>query len=771
MKFRLSPIALAVCALQSAPTIAQEAPSASQPKAEVATQLEALTVEGTAVSPYKQESSASSKIIGPLRDAPVTLQVIPSKVIEDQNQLTLRQMLSNVPGITFGAAEGGNGFGDNITFRGSRIENDIQLDGIRDSAQTARADPFNLEQLEVTKGASSVYSGSGAVSGTINQVSKTAQAKDFTKTGVGVGTDAYSRFTADANRKLSETSALRVNLMSHRSDSPERDEVWSERWGAAGSLAFGIGTDTRTTLNVLHQDNERVPDRGVLWRRLESPGAGAPVPVDRSTYFGLRNVDRENAKIDVFTATIEKDIGDALTLRNTTRHGKTKNDSTLSTLNGLVCIGGVPFQATGDCPEPLTPGGNTWTPSGNSLIPGNLRVDETTIDANVTELRWDVKTGDIEHTIVAGLALSREAFNRDQKQARKADSSAFDTTATDLDGLAAAATVDLNNPNRIWTGPLNWVTNSRSENTLDNQAVYVFDTVKFGEAWLLSAGLRGERNEANYRTFNVTGTSETTDADSDDTLISGRLGLVFKPTQNGSVYISYGNSEAPSSTSVIASCSSTGSAQNCNLDPEETINYELGTKWDVLDQKLSLAAALFRNERTNARVSSGDPEIPVQVLDGESRVDGIELSASGQITDKWSIYAGFALLDSEVLQSISDAQAGANVIDAQAGNEIPNTPKQSGSLWTSYRLPAGFEVGYGLSYTGEYKTEAADITTTVPSATIQNALIGWRAARGLNLQLNLNNLTNEQYWSSVRPQGWAHPGEGRSTVMTVHYEF
>jgi len=135
------------------------------------------------------------------------------------------------------------------------------------------------------------------------------------------------------------------------------------------------------------------------------------------------------------------------------------------------------------------------------------------------------------------------------------------------------------------------------------------------------------------------------------------------------------------------------------------------------------------------------------------------------------VSAGFAWLDSEVRQSITDGQLAANVLDAQAGEDIPNTPEASGSLWTSYVLPAGFEIGYGLTYIGEYKTEANALTTTVPDATIQNALIGYRASRNLDLRLNLNNLADEQWWSSVRAQGWAHPGEGRSFVLTANYEF
>lgn len=798
--FRRTPLAVALLAAFGTPLASQAQETAAPAPAASAVQLPEVKVQAQAENSkqnpaenaYKVEKPASVKYTEPLLNTPQTVQIITSKVIEDQNQLSLRQMLSNVPGITFGAAEGGAGFGDNITFRGSRIENDIQLDGLRDSAQTARADPFNLEQLEVTKGASSVYSGSGSVTGTINQISKTAKADEFTKTTAGVGTDEYFRVTVDANRKLSGTTAARLNLMTHRNDSPERDEVWAERWGVAPTVTFGLGTDQRTTLSYLHQENERVPDRGVLWRRTgledttNGQGAGAPVPsVDRDTYFGFRNVDREDTKLDVFTATIEKDISSALKLRNITRQGRNKNKSTIATLNGLVCVDGVRFNPGLTDPECPTPGASTWSVSGNSLIPGNLRDDETTLSANVTDLTWDFTTGGIGHTLVVGLSISREEFDRDAKQARRADGTPFDTAAdflpdgsidplTDEDGLVAGSqNLDLNHPNRLWTGPLNWVTTTTTQNELDNRALYVFDTVKFSDAWLLSGGLRVERNEANYRSNPVSQVpplTPGTDLDSNDTLFSGRLGLTYKPTANSSVYAAYGNSEAPSATTVIASCTAGTTNANCNLDPEETINYEVGTKWELFNQQLLLTAALFRNDRTNARVNSGLEEAPVQVLDGKSRVDGIELGATGQITERWSISAGAAFLDSEVLQSIGD-NAPTNVVDAQKGEDIPNTPEVSGNLWMSYVTPFRLEIGYGVNYIGEYKTEASANTTTVPDAWIQNALLGYQLNHSLLLRLNVNNVANEKWWSSVRPQGWAHPGEGRSLVLTANYEF
>ena len=795
MKFRMTPVAAALATLFVMPSVssAQEASTEAAPTENAApaapvagaaasaspgaaVELPAVKVQAQTQNEYKPEKPASPKYTEPLRDIPQTIQIITAKVIEDQNQLTLRDMLGNVPGITFGAAEGGNGFGDNITLRGARVDSDIFVDGIRDSAQTARVDPFNLEQLEVTKGASSVYSGAGAVSGTINMVSKTAKADDFTKATLGVGTDGYFRTTIDGNQKISDTTAFRLNLMSHQADSPDRDFVSSERWGVAGSLAFGIGTSTRTTLNVVHQDNERVPDRGLLWRR-PAGGAGEPVPVDRSTYFGWSNLDFEESTVDAITGTFERDINANLTLRNVTRFASTDNVSAFATLNGLVCIDGVPFNATGTCPTPPAGATSTFTMTG---APGNRRDDTTDITANVTDLTWKFKTGTIEHTLVSGLAIMRENFDRTTFGARDPDGSPFDLpeVAEGPEGTPNGYVRDLYNPDTVFAGGVNYLATGKNSNEIDNQAIYVFHNATLSPQWETGAGIRYERNEAIYDSQSLpvpdndggVSAGSTTRNEATHNLLSGRIAVTFKPVEAGSIYVAAGNSASPASSAVITSCSNTATSQNCNVDPEKTINYEIGTKWEVFDAKLLLTAALFRNDRTNTRVASADPENPIQVLDGKSRVQGLELGASGQISKEWSISASYAYLDSEILQGAADGAA----TDTQKGQKLIGTPEQSGSLWTTYALPRGLEVGYGLRYVGEYHADFATATnpsTTVPDYFVHNALVGYRVDRNLHLRLNLNNLTDELYWTGVRPQGWGYPGEGRSYVLTASYDF
>ncbi|RPI58694.1 MAG: TonB-dependent receptor [Lysobacterales bacterium] len=266
-------------------------------------------------------------------------------------------------------------------------------------------------------------------------------------------------------------------------------------------------------------------------------------------------------------------------------------------------------------------------------------------------------------------------------------------------------------------------------------------------------------------------------AENVDNLSSYRVGFVFKPTEASSVYLATGNSETPSQSSVNGACtliSTTPGAENCNVDPEEAETVELGGKWDV-NGRLSLNAAVFRNERTNFRVNSGDPVVTEQQLDGSSRVDGVALGAAGQIGEKWSVFANYTYLDSEVLQNISDIAIGGGAIDILAGDPLPNTPEHSASVWTTYRVSDAFDVGYGVTYQGEYTFSRAGATADLyytPSYVVHRAMASYTFSDSLALQLNINNVTDEIYFDRVRNNagnGWATPGATRTAVLRLNW--
>jgi catecholate siderophore receptor len=273
---------------------------------------------------------------------------------------------------------------------------------------------------------------------------------------------------------------------------------------------------------------------------------------------------------------------------------------------------------------------------------------------------------------------------------------------------------------------------------------------------------------------------------------------VYKPTPLTSLYVAYGNARTPTSATVRLGCgtpAAVGAPDPCAAAPETARNYEIGAKADLFGRRLQLTAALFRNERSNFRVASNDPIAPtLQVVDGRSRVDGIALGASGNFTPEFSVFANYTWLDSEVLQSVSDfclANPGpaclnsAAIPDPQAGDRLIQTPRHSGSLFATYRLPFGLQLGYGLTYQGGFATHQRSLLLRTQYFSddflIQRLFASYAFDNGMTVQLNVQNLFDERYFTSIRNNanattgavtgGWAAPGEGRSAVLSLFYSF
>jgi catecholate siderophore receptor len=765
--------------------------------AQTADTLSGVTIEAD------QVELESPKYTAPLLDTPQTVTVVNAEVIQQQNLLNLRDVLSTLPGITFGAGEGGGGYGDSINIRGYAASNDITVDGVRDSAQYSRTDPFNLEQIELSNGANSVYAGAGSVGGSINLVSKRPQGNNRSAVTVGAGTDAYGRVTADIDREINDDIAFRLNVMMHQNDVPGRDVEEYQRFGIAPSITFGRGGDTQFTLSYLHQQDDNTPQYGVPFALNEFNDG--PLPgVNTEDYFGLRNLDRQETQVDQLTGLIEHRFNENLSLRNLTRYQVVSQDAVTSAVQGTFCLAsGINAFSGADCTDL-----NSYTPSGPR---GNVRNTENTLYYNQTDLTAEFDTGGISHTLVAGLALTREEYDLvNGNLLRNADGT-----------VITEAMMDISNPTGLWPSQTNFIQGGgglpsstattsptgANEGERTNYALYVFDAVELSPHWELNGGVRVEHNEGENTLTHFTYAdhlpdplgegnigpesagapggvfSGQTSFENEDTLVSYRVGLIYKPVESASFYIAYGNSETPSQASVNGACT----ALNCDADPEEAVNYEAGVKWDAMDGLLQLTAAVFRNERSNYRVNSNDPSLPapIQILDGESRVDGIALGAAGLITDNWSIFANYTYLDSEVIQGVSDfclanpdasgCTPGGN--NAIAGDPLPVTPEHSFSLWTTYDFGNGLMAGFGSTYQGEYTfarpTEDAPQLYT-DDYWVHRAMIAYEVNEHLVLQLNANNLTDEEYYTRVRnnaTSGWATPGEGRSFVLSANMRF
>ena len=744
----------------------------------------------------------SPKATSDLIDTPQTVTVISDQVLRRQNLLTLRDALATLPGITFGAGEGGGGYGDSINLRGYSASNDITQDGVRDSAQYSRTDPFNLQQIEVYNGANSAFNGSGSVGGTINLVAKVPQDNDLTILSAAIGTDQYYRATIDTNQRVSDLIAVRLNAMWHRNDVPGRDFEENHRWGVAPAITFGIDGPTSLTLAWLHQRDDNIPVYGVPYFRNQI--SDGPLPeADDSDYFGYRNLDRQIIDVDRFTATFRHEFSDSISVRNLTRWQRVRQDSRTSSAEGTWCLSGtgrqpVPATATATtglaCPAGLNPG--FYRPSGPR---GRVRDQENDLVHTQTDLRIETgASGGLHNILVVGGSLTREDYSIETAElARNADGSAF--APLPIDSIA--------NPAAIYTGPIHYTVTARQRGESGDAALYAFDTLEIGPMFEVNGGVRLERARGRFVNLPlafyppgtaVPGAAELAPQINRETLFSWRAGLVFKPTVNTSLYVAVANARTPSSATVRLGCASGAGAtfvNFCNVAPETARSYEFGVKAELLNRRLQLTAALFRNERSNFRVPSNEPGIAdPQVLDGRSRVDGIALGASGNITRRWSIFANYTWLDGTVLQSVSDfcvANPGAACLnsaaipDPQAGDALIQTPKHSGSLFTTYRLPFGLQLGYGLTYQGRFATHQRNLLQRTQYYAddwlIHRLFLSWEIGEGLTAQLNVTNVTDARYFTGIRNNvnattgavtgGWAVPGEARSAVLSLFYSF
>lgn len=765
---RINPVAAALCTLVvGGGTAVAQAPQSS------ITELRAVQVQGSA-SPYKAEEVQSVKFVAPLLDTPQTVNVVPAEVLREQNAQDLREILSNVPGITFSAGEGGAGWGDMFTIRGFSAEQSISYDGVRNSALTSRTDAFNIEQVEVFKGTGSIESGVAAVGGSVNVAEKAPQLDNFYEATAGLGTSSYRRVTADLNQQIGDTMAIRLNAMAHHNDVAGRDHVENRRWGVAPSFAWGLGTPTRATVKLLYQRDNNVPDFGVPVAR--GTGGERQRWIDREYWGGLAGIDTEQTRTTSASLLLEHDFSPSTRIRNHTRWERTERFTYLTT--GGRLLNAPPGTQPGDIVDGVSsndywgyaPGGALTYPSGPIALPrlqGNTNSYEGKILANQTDLNLSFQTGALEHSMVTGIELYRESYRK----------SPFTRWLPDIDGRRA---IDVRHPNTHYDGPWHEVDyTNQSGAEVSNIAAYVYDTVALSRHWEIAGGLRVDRFRVKW--FDADGNQQP--YRQRDTVWSGRLGVVYKPVDYGSIYLSYSQASQPSAAMAASRSGGGGNANVAAYSPGRASTWELGTKWDLFDERLALTSAIFQVERTNPSDANPDDPLgpPVQYA-GKERVRGFELGLMGNITDRWMAYAGLSLLDSEILEDQSDP--------SQEGGKMKNVPNATFNLWTTYAVTPKFDASLGLQYVGKRRFRGGNTVAArspinsgpvsadeyMPSYWVANAALAYRVNPSLNLRLNVDNLFDKFYYvsgtsSSDGFQLFGVPGRGRTFMLTAEVAY
>ncbi|VVE13151.1 Catecholate siderophore receptor Fiu [Pandoraea iniqua] len=766
----------------NASTSAPAAPAATLPAAVGGVMLPATSVTATVDAPYKAESVSSSKYTAPLRDIPQSITVVPKAVLDEQNAQSLQDILKNVPGITFMSGEGNLGWGDLFSIRGFSGEQSITIDGVRDAGLSSRNDTFDIDRVEVYKGTGSVESGVAALGGSVNLVTKEAELGSFYRSSFGLGSDSYRRMTADLNQQLGDSTALRLNLMSHHNGVAGRDEVNNDRYGLAASLGLGLGTSTRVFLDVFHQKDNNVPDTGLPIQR----GTGGQVMpgVKTSNWYGAAGIYTQQTESTSLSGRVEHDFNDTTRVRSQLRWQQTDNFSVLSparffaanadgskTCTGTRC---ATLGYSGAGPLSNIGGVNAYTnygltSPGYGILRGSNFGNSTRYQIldNQTDLRFTAYTGPFKHDVVTGFEFYRETYG----------------------GLPRAAYVpagdmffNLANPSNAFAGTWSMEGTNQSRSVVNDAALFASDTITLSKHWQVLTSLRYDRWRAETTAASGGATTSSTDG-----AWSGRAGLVYKPVEPGSIYVSYSRATQPTAIGASTNNLIYGTATTNNYTPATSQTYELGTKWDLAGGALGVTAALFRTELSNSWEYTSDDTSPVRALPAK-RVDGIELGMQGNITDKWSVFAGVTRMWSRITKG------------ANEGAEAANVPDWSGSLWTSYKVTPDLSLSYGVQYVGRRRyTDNAYVGgqnnnssyaqgpsgvyaiyvkdgEKAPSYWVHNLAARYRVNRHVHVNVNLDNVFNKFYFSRIGAsldgfQLYGVPGAGRTVTVSADIAF
>lgn len=720
----------------SAPTPADGAQPAPATNAQAtpaadagATALPQTNVSGNSIrDDYQRDmSTVGSKVPTAIRDIPQSVTVIDKAVMQAQGATSFADALRNSPAITIGGAEGGQ-IGNNINLRGFTARTDIYLDGFRDRGQYYR-DTFYLDSIEVLEGPSSMLFGRGSTGGVINQVSKQANLKPLNEVSGTIGTNDRYRTSFDVNHPLSDTAAFRINGFAQDIHTT-RDVMSNQDFGIAPTLKLGIGTPTQITLSALIEHNHDMPDYGTVGYN------GSPLPIQKNQFYGL-TTDRTVQDVMSFSAKIEHKVDDSLKISNQTQYSRYVIDA-IETAPHAV---GVPNGSGGFTALPVGPTAGIPSYSLDQLWVQLQSHDRKITDTslyNQTDVVKKFDTGPFKHTLIAGAEIGRDTYeNQTYLRTGAGQASGY------LGWIPADSQAYYSNlPNVTQT------VGNLAQGSAETVAFYANDTIELNKQWKIVGGLRWDRYKAQLsNTISAPGYATQT-----VNYTSVRTGLIYQPSESQSYYFSYGTSFNPSLEQLTV----TNNTQA--LPPETNQSFEVGSKWNLFDDNLSINTALFQVTQNNSRTQTGTSGEYTDA--GKVRIRGAEIGLTGHITSNWQVMGGYMFLNSQVLQANDGTQ----------GNVLANTPRHSVTLWSTYTL-GHWEVGGGMNYMS-MRYAANTNLIRVGGYTRWDATVAYHQPK-YDIRLNVLNVFNKNYFDALIPSdgGRAVPGVGRTAMLTGTYRF
>ena len=635
---------------------------------------------------------------------------------------------------------------DALIFRGNLTTGDLFVDGLRDDVQTYR-DLYNTDRIEVLKGPNGMAFGRGGAGGAINRVSKQAGWDPIAEFIASYGAYDFKRISGDYGQAINDEIAFRINSVYEDSGS-YRDGVDIERFGITPTVTIRPDSETKIILSAEYFKDKRIADRGIPSTATKTGALSVANPdFDRrpfklneeDAFYGSAKLSPTETETVAFNATFEHAFDNGIGLKNSTRYANyNKFYQNVYAASAVGLTGTLGLEAYID-----------FTNRENLI--------------NQTDLTYTTNWGGVQHKLLAGLELTTQ----DTENSRLAGF--FNNATTGLN-------INTNNTTGIGATPITFRANLANgtnpfrdnDTTVNVVGFYAQDQIKFNDRWLATLGLRHDRfmtdfdgsrrkgNAPNANTvvsesFNVT-----------DTFLSPRAGLIFKPVEAVSIYGNYSVSYVPRAGDQLTSLTVT----NQFFKPEKFVNYEVGAKWDV-NTNLALTAAIYKLERENVQIA--DPANPtLQILVDGQETKGIELAINGNVTDNWSVFGGIAIQDGEITKQQG---VGANAI--LKGAELGQTPDRTLSLWNKVEINDMWAVALGIVSTSDRYalSPTASQSTLLPGYTRYDAAIFGKFSDKLNLQINLENLTNKEYAQFAHNNNNITPGSPITGRATLIYNF
>ncbi|WJG11020.1 TonB-dependent receptor [Aliiglaciecola sp. LCG003] len=721
-------------------------------------EIELVEVYGMAFSPYRVTRSGDMRRGADLADTPQTMTILTQSQILDSGKSDLKEILASQSGVTIGTGENGNAFGDRYIIRGHEARSDVFVDGLRDPGMTTR-ESFATEQVEITKGPSSTFAGRGSSGGAVNSITKQASPNyNFNRLDASVGTDDHYRVVVDSNVAINTDSAVRLNVLSTEETVPNRDGIERSRQGVLLS-GFHAPTDKLSFIaDAYYLNAEDVPDLGSYFdRTTRQPISDIPVYA--------QNEDFLDTEVKALTLRTEYEFSDSLKFYNATRWGKTSNGYITTGVSGAVR----------DVSDETAPGADTLRISNHQ---GWQDVDYLATQFNFF---LENNTFGFKNQWVFGLDYSHE----------QVDNGVYNIDYLGETNCRVGGRRGVSDSYCILDGSGNILDNARSlmqrdysrgdsdaKADVETTALYIMNNMELNDEWNVFFGIRHDRYDYE-NTVNSRGT--LTYFDYSDGFTNGHLGLVYNLTDEGNVYLTYstasningGESDVGGSCGYGGLCGSP--EQVDQSDPERVNNIELGTKWQLFDQRLLATAAYFEITKSDVMESVGDDYSTLGTLNtGKNRVKGIEVSLSGAITDELSIQLSASMMDSEILESHSEDSIGlalSNFADDSLYVQLRYQPNDTWAFGTSYTYKSEMFGGQPDTAAG-YSQEAGEYSIVVPSYSVVDIFANYYYSNDVNFRLNVGNVFDKEYWTAAYRSGsFMYLGEARSVRASVTWNF